>query len=315
MEEVYFPYRGDIHLPLLHVVNHAGGWEKQDLDVRYDSHIGPMVAHEKLAAGEVQFVDGNHISPYLKRAGGDDWVYLGQSVTDYVVRCAVDPDADISDVRDLKGTRIAIPGPSEGTNLSHRELNIWLFLKQHGVDIDAGDAEFFKYGDLPSQRFKDKPIYQPILEGEADVAFLLPPYDIYAQEEGLEVLKFGEMPMIWYVTLASTFSYVEENPEIVDRFLKGFVEGMFYFRQHKRDSVSVIMDELGWDEQTSEHVYESIDEMLSPTLFPTPQAIANVYEEAVHWDERAAEVDPLEVWDLRPLRRVARSGFMDQFEG
>jgi hypothetical protein len=57
-------------------------------------------------------------------------------------------------------------------------------------------------------------------------------------------------------------------------------------------------------------VYENLTETLEPTLYPTIQAISNVYELAVRQDADAKKVNPMALWDLHPLRELDDSGFI-----
>src|SRR5581483_8993772 len=127
MHKVRFPYRSFSHLPLLHVVAASGAWEKHGLDVDYNFPISAKEAHRAVAAGEIEFVGGNHVSTYAKRARGDKWVYLAQTVNTLNHRLLVRADSGIERVADLKGKTIGSYG-------SHPGLNDWLFLKQNGLD-------------------------------------------------------------------------------------------------------------------------------------------------------------------------------------
>ena len=62
---------------MLHVIAESGVWEKYGLDVTYDQKITSVDAHDAVARGDIEFVGGNHVSTYGRRARGDDWVYLG----------------------------------------------------------------------------------------------------------------------------------------------------------------------------------------------------------------------------------------------
>ena len=66
------------------------------------------------------------------------------------------------------------------------------------------------------------------------------------------------------------------------------------------------------DDEKTELVYRSIADVLEPKLYPTPQAIANVYEEGVRQDKDAAKVNPMELWDLHFLRELDDAGFLEQ---
>jgi hypothetical protein len=44
-------------------------------------------------------------------------------------------------------------------------------------------------------------------------------------------------------------------------------------------------------------------------------AIANVYQEALRQDKDAQKVNPIELWDVHHIRRIADSGFVDKLYG
>ncbi len=126
MDKVQFPYRSASHLAFLHVVQESGSWEKHSLEVKYDYEITSEDAHKKVADGTVEFVGGNHLSPYIRRPAGDRWVFLGQTVSLLNHRLVVRSDSGINRVSDLKGKKVATKG-------KHPGLNTWLFIKQSGL--------------------------------------------------------------------------------------------------------------------------------------------------------------------------------------
>jgi len=67
MDKIQFPYRSESHLPFLHVVGQSGSWEKHGLQVDYNKFISSEDAHANVANGSVEFVGGNHLSPYIRR--------------------------------------------------------------------------------------------------------------------------------------------------------------------------------------------------------------------------------------------------------
>src|SRR5207244_10781434 len=92
MDKIQFPYRSESHLPFLHVIGQCGSWEKHGLQVEYDKCISSEDAHKNVANGTVEFVGGNHLSPYIRRPDGDKWVDLGQSVRRLNHRLGLRPD-------------------------------------------------------------------------------------------------------------------------------------------------------------------------------------------------------------------------------
>ena len=62
--------------------------------------------------------------------------------------------------------------------------------------------------------------------------------------------------------------------------------------------------------------HASVASVLESKMFPTMQAITNVYQEALRQDkEDAARVNPMELWDLHHLRRLDDAGFIDSLYG
>jgi ABC-type nitrate/sulfonate/bicarbonate transport system substrate-binding protein len=298
MDKVQFPYRSESHLPFLHVVGQSGSWQKHGLEVDYDKFISSEDAHNNVANGSVEFVGGNHLSPYIRRPKGDRWVYLGQSVSLLNHRMVVRADSGISKVADLKGKKIASKG-------QHPGLNTWLYVKQHGL-----------LGDCQIERVRgETPHWEYVRDGKADAAFITPPADILARRLGLKVIDVPFLPMVWFTTVSTGLSFVEKHPDIVDKFLKGICEGIAYFKTHRAESIKIIKDnykdEGELDDEAATHLYEELKVILQAKPYATIQAISNVYEISIEQDKAAEKTDPMALWDFHYLRRIDDSGFID----
>ncbi len=320
MDKIAFPYRASSHLVLLHVIAESGAWEKYGLDVNYDYQISSAEAHRLVPTGEVEFVGGNHVSTYAHRARGDSWVYLGQTVNHVTSKLVVRQDSGINGVADLRGKVV-------GTRGAHPGLNDWLFLKQRGLDVDRDDVV------LASQR-KDKkgtmdpanldyvprqPLWQLVRDRQIDAAFLTYPACLFAEDAGLKVIDLESLPMIWFTTISSSLTFVEKHPDIVDRFLKGVIEGIHYVKTEREKSINIIKERYTKEGQMSlaqaTLTYDNLVGMLEPKLYPSMTAIANVYEEAKRQDADAKKINPMELWDMHHVRRIDDSGFIDRLYG
>ncbi len=299
MDRIHFPYRSDTHLPFLHVVAESGSWEKYGLQVEYDYFISSDDAHTSVASGSVEFVGGNHISTYAKRSRGDRWVYLAQTVSTFNHRLAVRPDSGISKLSDLKGKFL-------GSGGAHPALNNWLYIRQNGLE---GEVEILTIGD-------EKDLWKAVRDGRVDAAFVLPPSDIFARRARLKVIEVDYLPMVWFTTISSGLPFVEKHPDIVDRFLRGIIEGIAYFKTHPDEAIRIIQTrykvEGDLDREAATHLYEELAKILAPKPYPTLKAISNVYELAKKHDKAAEKVEPMELWDFHYLRRIDDSGFIDQ---
>jgi ABC-type nitrate/sulfonate/bicarbonate transport system substrate-binding protein len=296
MDKIKFPYRSDGHLALLHVIHESGAWEKQGLDVEYDFYIGPDEAHAAVQKGEVEFVSGNHISPYPGRLKGDRWLYVGQTVNLYSHRLVVRPDSKIEKLADLRGKKVVGSG-------HHPSSNNWLFLKQNGLDADKGDIHL--------ARVRGVKLQDMVQRGEADACLVTPPNDVLARRAGLKVIPMPPLPMIYFTTISTGSAFAGKHPDIVERFLKGAAEGIHFFKTQKQKVTGILrakLDEGEREPELVEALYEDLAPLLAENLYPTLPAIRNVFELALHDHPECSKINPLSLWNLHFLRALADGG-------
>ncbi len=339
MDKIYFPYRSSTHLPFLHVVAESGAWEKYGLDVEYNKRISAHDAHDKVMKGDIQFVGGNHISPYGHRARGDKWVYLAQTVNSVPGRkLVVRADSKINKIEDLREKVV-------GSRGVHPKYNDWLQLKQHGLDTDRDEVavvdqylarsgqntrEVVKVVGASARALQEEnknanaedetePIWKWILNKKVDAAFLQVPQCLFGEQAGLKVIDIEPFPMIYFTTISSGMRFVEKHPDIVDRFLRAMIEGVHFFKSRPEQVIEILQKRYTNDGVMNDNIakltYASMAETLEPRLFPTTAAIANVYLQGIREDKDAAKVNPMELWDLHYLRQIDDSGFVDDLYG
>jgi ABC-type nitrate/sulfonate/bicarbonate transport system substrate-binding protein len=322
LDKVAFPYRAPSHLILLHVIAESGSWEKYGVDVNYNFQISAADAHSKVPTHEVEFVGGNHVSTYAARAHGDTWVYLGQTLNHVHNSLVVRPDGNINSVADIRGHKVATGG-------AHPMLNDWLFLKQNGLDKDRDDYEListvkYKKDSMdPEEKFggaaKKVPLWQWVADKRADACFVTSPASNFAKEAGLKVIELDPFPMIWFTTISSSLTFVQKNPDLVERFLKGIIEGIHFFKTQREKSIKIIEERYSRDGKLDHAkavaAYDDLAPLLSTGLFPRMDAISNVYQEAVYKDKDALKVNPMELWDFHHVRQIADSGLLNKLYG
>src|SRR5581483_3001280 len=294
MDKIAFPYRSSSHLVLLHVINECGAWQKYGLDVDYDYKVTSLDSQAGIASGDLEFVGGNHVSTYGLRARGSDWVYLGQTVNHVKHSLVVREDSDIYGVADLRGKKLGGAG-------SHPILNNWLFLKQRGLDQDREDyelvpQELFKPGTMDEVESDKKPppLWHWVRDGIVDAAFLGVPTSLIAKEAGLRVIDLEPLPMIQFTSISTSMRFVEKHPDIVERFLKGLIEGIHFFKTRPDESAKIIHKrytkggQLTLEQARLTHKW--LADSLEPKLYPSMAAIANVYEEGLRQDKDARNI-------------------------
>jgi hypothetical protein len=119
--------------------------------------------------------------------------------------------------------------------------------------------------------------------------------------------------------VSSSLGFVEKHPDIVERFLKGLIEGIAFFKTKPEQAIKIIQErctkhgQMNLEQATITH--QSLAGILEPKLYPKMQAIANVYEEAIRQDKDAKKINPMELWDLHHIRRIDDMGFVDSLNG
>ena len=302
MDKIKFPYRSDGHLAFLHVVQESGSWAKNNLEVEYDYFISADDSHKLVASGEVEFVSGNHLTPYAARLKGDPWVYVGQTLNLNYHRLCVQPDSGINGMADLKGKVVAHKG-------QHPGLNNWLFLKENGLDVDRGDVAMRKSAT------QGKASWEGVKVGEFDAALITPPEDVFAKRAGLKVIEIPFQPMVWFTTISTSWPFAQKHPDIVERVLKAICEGVAFFKKEKAKTTKILADKFkkeGWDNEVVEHMYKELSTVLEKKPYPSLPAIRNVFELAKRQHPECASVNPMALWDMHYLRQIDDSGFIDK---
>ena len=314
-DHVNFPYRSSSHLALMHVINESGAWERQGLDVDYDKGIGRDDAHELVPTGEVEFVSGNHVSTYAARARGDTWAYLGQSVSKNNIALITRPDTGIEKLEDVRKRKF-------GSRGRHPGLNTWLYLKQHGLNPDTDEVEIVREErvELPdgTMHLNRKSLMDMVKDGDVDACFMTLPSLEYAKRGGLKVIDLTPQPMVFFMTVSTSKKMVDECPDVIERMLKGVLEGIAFFKIEKEKTIQILMDkhkkEGDLDREMAEKLYNDFAPILEPKLYPGLDALNNVYQEALKQDEKAgdaARIHPLALWDFHFLREIDDSGFIN----
>src|SRR5262245_14977255 len=224
-------YRSNAHAPLWLVADKSGCWHKNGLDVDTSPQLVRERAVESLKNGHVDLISGNHHNLYVRNArNGEDFVHLAQPTNNWTENKLIVKHG-IRAVEDLKGKKIAADKLT-----SHAGLNIWLFLKQAGLDADRGDVEIVEFRGSSEERWKG------VLRGDYDATFVTLPHDQRAAQAGAHVIEVAPMPMIRGVTLTTTTTFVQRHTEAIRQLTKGLVDAIHFFITRKTDTLEILKE-------------------------------------------------------------------------
>ena len=298
-------YRSNSHAPLWLVAEKSGVWEKNGLSVDTSPQLVREKAVESLKSGHVDLISGNHHNLYVRNAkNGEDFVHLAQATNNWTENKLVVADG-IRSLQELKGKKIVADKLT-----SHAGLNIWLFLKQEGLDVDRGDVELVELRGSSEERL------QGVLSGEYAGTFVTIPYDTRATKAGAKVINTRAMPMVRGVTLTTTMSFVRSHGNEIERLVRGFVDAIHFFITQKEETLEILKEHatpilrLQSDEEV-ETVYEEWAGSLERKPYPSLQAISNVFQLAVRRNPEIADYNPLALWDTHFVRQLDDTGYID----
>jgi ABC-type nitrate/sulfonate/bicarbonate transport system substrate-binding protein len=181
---------------------------------------------EALKNRHVDVISGNHHNLYVRNAkNGEDFVHLAQAGNDWTENRLV-AAGGIRSVQDLRGKKVVADKLD-----SHAGLNVWLFLRQEGLDADRGDVELVELRGSSEERWRR------VLNGEYAGTFVGIPHDQRASEAGAHVIPVRAMPMIRGVTLTTTTSFVSSHEDQIRRLIRGFIDVIHFFLTRKEQTV------------------------------------------------------------------------------
>jgi len=300
-------YRSNSHAPFWVVAGKSGVWGKNGLDVDTSPQLVREKAVEALKSKHVDLISGNHHNLYVRNAkNGEDFVHLAQAANNWTENKLVVP-SKIRSVQELRGKTIVADKLS-----SHAGLNIWLFLRQEGLDVDRGDVKLVEQRGSSSE---DR--WRGVLDGEYDGTFVAIPHDARAAKAGAHVISVRQMPMIRGVTLTTTMSFVKSHEEEIRRLLRGFVDAVHFFLTRKAETLEILREHatpilhLQSDAEV-DAIYDEWAQSLQRKPYPSPEAIANVFQLALRRDPEVQGFNPLALWDTHYLRELDDSGYIDK---
>ena len=291
-------YRSRSHLPIWEVLQEGGVWEKAGLDlVSFDYCAMPPDAEAALFKGDIDFISGDHLTPYGLVAEGKPIVSIASPVNGQ--NGSVASREPIKSIQDLRGKRIA-DTPMEGRDggFHHGRGNHMMYLIRAGIDIK--EVQWIEDENSAAQ-------FEALKSGKADARFISGSGEKY-KELGFHILPLGPLPMINGPTLTTSYNVLHKEKELGDRLVKALVLGI-HLSKTQKDKTEKILENLNTKKGESFH-YKSFERMAKKP-YPDPQGVINAYELGCIKAPEAKQVSPLALWDLHYLRELDNSGFID----
>ncbi len=286
-----------INLIYAYLAQDAGLWKKHGLDGRVVLFEAGSTLAQVARAGEIKFAINSGPATIASRTQGADSVIVAASVN--TLPYSLVTAKGITKWADLKGKRIGISRFGSGTDTAIR-----LVCKRFGLDA-AKDLVILQGGTQPSR-------LQALAAGSLDGTLVSPPLDLTAKKQGFNILvNLAELGIPYpQLIIETTDRFNREHPEIVKKFLKGFLEGVRYAATNKSETQKTITKYLKTsDPEILEATYKSFMEVTDYSGMPNLEGIRNAIDEVAQRVPAAKNKKPEEFVNLRFLKELEAEGF------
>ena len=264
---------------------------------------GGSRAISSLLAGEIQFSVGGGEGSVRSQLMGADITVVASSMTRGLQRLMVRPD--IKSYQEIKGKKIGITRFGSASHLA-----LLLMLKKWKMRPE--DVDIIQVGSSPA-------MLASLDNGGIDGAVLTMPSFFLAEDKGYRVIGDpADMDIVYLQnTLESTRSFVRKNRDQVLRFLKGYIEGIAYFKKHKKESIDAMRKQLRiQSEQERDNRYLELSYNLlaskyyNDAPYPSLPAVQTILDNLAQTEPKARGVDPRTLVDDSLVKELDDSGFI-----
>jgi len=183
-----------------------------------------------LIAGDVQFLAGAGGAVVSAGLNGADVVMIASIVNRGVQR--VMARSDIKKPEDLRGRRVGVTRLGAASHLV-----LLMMLRAWGMT--AADVQTMQIGSSPA-------MMAALEKGGIDAAVLTEPTFFFAEDQGYRVLADLADMDIYYLhsMIDTTRGYIRTHRDVALRFLRGYTEGIAFFKNNRKESIEVLAKKL-----------------------------------------------------------------------
>jgi NitT/TauT family transport system substrate-binding protein len=261
---------------------------------------GGITGVSALLANDIQVVNSAGDVLVASTLRGGDTVMIASVVNKGLQRLITKPE--IKNAADLKGKRIGV------TRIGAVSHSVLLMMLQRWK-MTPNDVQVMQLGSSPS-------MLASLDKGGIEGAVVTIPSMFVAEDRGYRVLLDMADTDIYYLhtMVATTRQFVKTNRDKVLRFLRGYVEGIAFVKQNKKESLEIVKKKLRIGAEQERNLERSLDLLTAKYYeqvpYPSLRGVETVLGFVEKDNPKAKGADPKLFVDESLLREIEASGFV-----
>ncbi|MGZ8425835.1 MAG: ABC transporter substrate-binding protein [Candidatus Binatia bacterium] len=277
-----------------------------DVEVIFIGGGGARVV-SSLLAGDIHFSVGGGEGSIRSQMRGAETVIASSTLTKGLQRILAKPE--IKTYQDLKGRKIGI---TQFGSAAH--LVLALMLKKWNMRPDQ--VQTLQVGSSPA-------LLASLDKGGIDAAVLTLPTFFLAEDKGYRVVGDPMTMDIYYLqnTLESTRGFLRKNRDQALKFMKGYIEGIAYFKKNKKESLDImgrklrIQSSQERDVRYLEMSYNLMTAAYSDVPYPSLRAVQSIVDKIAEEDPKVKEREVRSFVDDTLVKELEDNGFIKSLYG
>ena len=277
---------------------------KQGLDVEVLFVPVSSRALQAALAGEIQFLTSGGVANINANATGADFVGLTATLNTFAFKILGSPD--IKKPENLKGKKVAISRLGGASDFSIR------YALTHWGLVPDKDVALLQVGGEPESVLA--------LQNKAvDAAILSEPFSTVATRAGSVLVADLSQLGVPYTMhgFGVRKSYIRANRDVVVRFMKAYLEGIYLFKTNKELALNVLKKYTRLDDLSL--VQASYDEMSQRLIrrvpYPDREGIQTIIDQLAKSRPQMKSLNAGDFIDPSILKEIEDSGFIKKLYG
>jgi ABC-type nitrate/sulfonate/bicarbonate transport system substrate-binding protein len=246
----------------LQIGQEEGIWQKYGIDLEIINNGSDAKLQQAMAAGSIDFGLGSGAAMAFAAKGVPVHAVAAFAGEPKTVTIIVAKDSPVKGPADLKGKLVVMPGVG-----SVSEWLVWQMAIQEGWGKDG--IRTAGQGSIPANIAAIETHQADAMTGPPEVGYLL-------ESKGEGHVAFGLAQFAPHFHAHIVFArndIIANNPDLVNRFLKGFFAGIAYMKTHKAETTAIAVRELHNTPEIMNRIYDDLAPWLESDGHFDPQAI------------------------------------------